>query len=211
MGNRSNLYFRRSGGGIGLYAHWSGVEIAEAAAAVIASPAFKARVGDPSYATRVGLQLAFEALHVTVATDRGFGLWTQAQGPDDNEHRFVVIDVESGKLFVCDDWKQTTDMDLILEPTARNIAERMQPGYVPPKPVIAEVVENLGIKREPGVLYFLRGQEVWHLIPPGSPEKIAQGTFTPEPGWKYFIGTDGRICRAREADLTQHPAFPGSS
>jgi hypothetical protein len=125
MGDRSNLYFRNGDSGVGVYAHWAGLQMAEAAAAVIANPAFKARVGDISYATRIGVQTALEALGVKSGEETGFGLWTSATGPDDFEYPFIVIDLETGDCFVTREWKNPTDSDKLANPTAESIAARM--------------------------------------------------------------------------------------
>jgi hypothetical protein len=125
MGDRSNLFFRSDEGGIGVYAHWSGTEMAAAAAKVVASKAFKARLGDTNYALRIGVQIVLEALGADVKSETGFGLWTPATGVDDNEYPFIVIDVEDGSVFVTENWEKPTKRDLVDKPTAANIKKRM--------------------------------------------------------------------------------------
>ncbi len=55
MGDRSNVFFKNGAHGVGVYGHWAGLAMADAAMAVLASKAFKARLGDANYATRIGV------------------------------------------------------------------------------------------------------------------------------------------------------------
>jgi hypothetical protein len=126
MGDRSNLLFRTKGGGIGVYAHWAGLAMADAAARVLRSRAFKSRLGDPNYAIRIGVQLALEALGAESAAETGFGLWTPATGPDDNEYRYVIIDVDTGQVYVATNWKKPRTRDRVTKPTSAEIRRRMQ-------------------------------------------------------------------------------------
>ena len=128
MGDRSNIFFRHGKGGIGVYAHSSGLEMASAAAKVITSKAFKARIGDANYAIRIGVQLVLEHLGADAKSDTGFGLWTPITGADDNEYPYVVIDVNSGALFVAKDWKKPKSTERLAKPTAATIKKRMQGG-----------------------------------------------------------------------------------
>ena len=128
MGDRANILFRSGRDGIGVYAHWSGLEVADAAMKVWKSKAFKARLGDSHYAMRIGVQLALEALGAESTSETGFGLWTPATGSDDNEYRWVIIDVETGELFVADNWKRPKPGDRVSKPTAASIRRRMVRG-----------------------------------------------------------------------------------
>jgi len=126
MGDRSNIFFRTKGGGIGVYAHWSGLAMADAAARVAKSKAFKARVGDRNYAMRIGVQLVLETLGAESDSETGFGLWMPATGPDDNEYRYVVVDVDTGALFVTSNWKTPKPSERLANPTAGAIRARMR-------------------------------------------------------------------------------------
>ncbi|MFO0728135.1 MAG: hypothetical protein U1E65_30420 [Myxococcota bacterium] len=125
MGDRSNLYFKNGDHGVGVYGHWAGQGMAEAAMAVLQNKGFLARLGDSSYATRIGVQTVLDTLGVSAKDETGCGLWTSETGPDDNEYRFLVIDVQSGRVFVTDDWKAPPPSDLIEAPTAEKIAAAM--------------------------------------------------------------------------------------
>jgi hypothetical protein len=98
------------------------------------SKAFKARVGDANYALRIGVQLVLQTLQADPTSDTGFGLWTPATGPDDNEYRYVVVDVDEGHLFVCSDWKKPKPGDRIATPTAANIRSAMRAALEQAKP-----------------------------------------------------------------------------
>jgi hypothetical protein len=126
MGDRANVYLRNDNSGIGVYGHWAGLGMAEAAMAVLANDAFRKRLGDASYATRIAVQTIFAAVGADPNEETGFGLWTSASGPDDNEYRFIVIDVDSGELFVSDDWKDPRPEDKLADPTTDAIVARMQ-------------------------------------------------------------------------------------
>src|SRR5580765_7562622 len=106
MRDRSNVFFRSDKHGIGVYAHWAGEAMADAAMRVLKSKAFNDRLGDEHYAMRIGVQIVLAALGADPKSDTGFGLWTPATGPDDNEYRWIVIDVETGDLFVAKNWKK---------------------------------------------------------------------------------------------------------
>jgi hypothetical protein len=126
MGDRSNVFFRSGRDGIGVYAHWSGESMADAAMRVVKSKAFNARLGDANYATRVGVQLVLETLGADSKSDTGFGLWTSSMGPDDNEYRWIVIDVDTGQLFVAKNWKKPTPSERVAKPTVAEIRRRMR-------------------------------------------------------------------------------------
>jgi len=72
---------------------------------------------------------------------------------------------------------------------------------------MAEKVVKLGVKREPGFLYFLRGTDVWKTPmkraggPPaaGKATKVAGGDFSRVEGYLYFLDNHGDIARAKRA------------
>jgi hypothetical protein len=132
MGDRSNVLFRSGREGIGVYAHWGGEAMADAVVKVLKSKAFKARLGDAHYAMRIGVQIVLETLGADSKADTGFGLWTPTTGPDDNEYRWVIIDVETGATYVADNWKKPKPADRVANPTAAEIRRRMR--GEPPKP-----------------------------------------------------------------------------
>ncbi len=150
MGDRSNVFFRSGKDGIGVYAHWSGESMADAVMRVLKSKAFTARLGDANYAMRVGVQLVLEILGADSKSDTGFGLWTASAGPDDNEYRWVVIDVDSGELFVAKNWKKPTPSERIARPTVSEIRRRMRPPEVDAGRAPASDSEQ-GMRGEPPV------------------------------------------------------------
>jgi hypothetical protein len=72
---------------------------------------------------------------------------------------------------------------------------------------MAEKVAKLGVKREPGFLYFLRGSDVWKTpmkraggpSAAGKAEKVAGGSFKREEGYLYFLDSNGDVSRAKRA------------
>ena len=66
---------------------------------------------------------------------------------------------------------------------------------------MAEVVARIGVKREPGYLYFLRGSDVWKTpmkraggpSAAGKAEKVASGNFKREEGYLYFLDGSGNV------------------
>jgi hypothetical protein len=128
MGDRANIFFKNGDGGIGVYGHWAGQAMAGAAAQVLKSKAFKARLGDPNYAMRIGVQIVLEALGAESTSETGCGLWEPAGGPDDNEYPFIVIDVLDGSVFVADDWRHPKPKEEVARPTEAAIAKRMDRG-----------------------------------------------------------------------------------
>ena len=72
---------------------------------------------------------------------------------------------------------------------------------------MAEVVVNVGVKREPGFLYFLRGTDIWRTpmkraggpSVAGKAERVYQGSFKREDGFLYFIDGKGHVSRAERA------------
>jgi hypothetical protein len=72
---------------------------------------------------------------------------------------------------------------------------------------MAEKVAKLGVKREPGFLYFLRGSDVWKTpmkraggpSAAGKAEKVAAGNFARAEGFLYFLDSAGDVSRAKRA------------
>ncbi|HNN92758.1 MAG TPA: hypothetical protein PKI03_10845 [Pseudomonadota bacterium] len=72
---------------------------------------------------------------------------------------------------------------------------------------MAEKVVKLGVKREAGYLYFLRGSDVWKTpmkragaaAVAGKAEKVQAGNFAREEGFLYFLDAQGDISRAKRA------------
>src|SRR5947207_15135246 len=72
---------------------------------------------------------------------------------------------------------------------------------------MAEKVAKLGVKREPGYLYFLRGSDVWKApmkraggpSAAGKAEKVAAGNFARAEGYLYFLDKNGDVARAPRA------------
>src|SRR5260370_18118172 len=72
---------------------------------------------------------------------------------------------------------------------------------------MAEKVAKLGVKREPGYLYFLRGSDVWKTpmkraggpSAAGKAEKVAAGNFQRAEGYLYFLDSQGDVSRAKRA------------
>ncbi len=72
---------------------------------------------------------------------------------------------------------------------------------------MAEKVAKLGVKREPGYLYFLRGSDVWKTpmkraggpSAAGKAEKVAAGNFQRAEGYLYFLDSAGDVARAKRA------------
>jgi hypothetical protein len=72
---------------------------------------------------------------------------------------------------------------------------------------MAEKVAKLGVKREPGYLYFLRGSDVWKTpmkraggpSAAGKAERVSGGSFKREEGYLYFLDSNGDVSRAKRA------------
>src|SRR5438105_15455930 len=72
---------------------------------------------------------------------------------------------------------------------------------------MAEKVVKLGVKREPGYLYFLRGSDVWKTpmkraggpSAAGKAEKVTSGNFAKADGYLYFLDSQGDVSRAKRA------------
>src|SRR5205823_14466502 len=66
---------------------------------------------------------------------------------------------------------------------------------------------KVGVKREPGYLYFLRGSDVWKTpmkraggpSAAGKAEKVAAGNFSRQEGYLYFLDSGGDVSRAKRA------------
>jgi hypothetical protein len=93
-----------------------------------------------------------------------------------------------------------------------------------------EKVEKLGLHREPGYIYFVRGSEVWrapmkerrpseederlkalgaHVIPGleairDKEEKVMTAAFKRDPDYIYFLDLDGDISRAKRRGAVGH-------
>ena len=72
---------------------------------------------------------------------------------------------------------------------------------------MAEVVAKLGVKREPGYLYYIGGSDVFKTpmkraggpAVAGKKEKVASGNFSREEGWLYFLDKSGNVARSKRA------------
>ena len=72
---------------------------------------------------------------------------------------------------------------------------------------MAEVVAKLGVKREGGYLYFLRGSDVFKTpmkraggpSVAGKAEKVASGHFSREDGYLYYLDGNGNVARSKRA------------
>jgi hypothetical protein len=77
---------------------------------------------------------------------------------------------------------------------------------------MTEKVAMLGIKREPGFVYFVKAGDVWRKPTGGNePEKVATAGITQEAGYIYALDADGDVSRtelaaSREARLPKPPA-----
>jgi hypothetical protein len=70
---------------------------------------------------------------------------------------------------------------------------------------MAEKVARLGIKREKDMMYFIKDGAVWKVPrkqpgqPKGRQEKVADGGFTQDNNFIYFLDKDGDVSRAARA------------
>src|SRR5437762_12527064 len=72
---------------------------------------------------------------------------------------------------------------------------------------MAEKVAKVGVKREPGYLYFLGGSDVWKTpmkraggpSAAGKAEKVSAGNFARAEGYLYFLDSQGDVSRAKRA------------
>lgn len=79
---------------------------------------------------------------------------------------------------------------------------------------MAKLIAKLGIKREPGFLYFLRGAEVWKTpmkraggtSDSGKAERVLKAEFEREEGYLYFLDSNGDISRAKRAGVKKQRA-----
>src|SRR2546421_11544952 len=84
---------------------------------------------------------------------------------------------------------------------------------------MAEEVAKVGVKREPGFLYFLRGSDVWKTpmkraggpSAAGKAEKVAAGNFQRAEGYLYFLESAGDVSRAKRADGGQKRKSEGGA
>ena len=123
--------------------------MADAAMRVMKSAAFRERLGDATYAMRIGVQIVLETLDADSKSDTGFGLWTPATGPDDNEYPWIVIDVETGDLFVAKNWKKPLPSERVSKPTVAEIRRRMRGEPAKKKKVSAKAKKRASAKRGP--------------------------------------------------------------
>lgn len=105
MGDRSNVYFKNGETGIGVFTRWDGYRLIDVVSDVFSSNAFQSCIGDPEYATRIGVQGVLEELGASAdKPDSGYGLWTREGGFPDNERDIIVVDVNSGKAYLAKDF-----------------------------------------------------------------------------------------------------------
>ncbi len=70
---------------------------------------------------------------------------------------------------------------------------------------MAEKVAKLGIKRVKDMMYFIKDGAVWNVPrkqpgqPKGKQEKVADGGFTQDNNYIYFLDKDGDVSRAARA------------
>jgi len=70
---------------------------------------------------------------------------------------------------------------------------------------MAEKVAKLNIKREKDFMYYIKDGSVWKVarkqpgVPKGRPEKVADGGFSMDTSFIYFLDKDGDVSRARRA------------
>jgi hypothetical protein len=99
MGDRANVFIQTDRDvaslewdGIGVYAHWAGTSLHNAALAAL--PKAMNRRGDPSYFARIIVHNCLVAV-ADPNEETGAGLWTKY--PDDNEHPILVLNAETGE------------------------------------------------------------------------------------------------------------------
>ena len=72
---------------------------------------------------------------------------------------------------------------------------------------MAELVAKTGVKREAGYLYFIKNNDVWRTpmkraggtAAPGGKTKVAEGNFSREEGFLYYLDKAGNVVRAKRA------------
>jgi hypothetical protein len=131
----------------------------------------------------------------------------RAGSPSRPEERVAVARFtrEDGWLYFLDD---EGDVSRSRRPTASPGDDGGVHAHEPQLVGPVEKVARLGIRREPGFVYFFRGAELWRTrmkragepAPPGpDAERVADGGFTCEEGWHYFLDQQGDVSRVRQA------------
>lgn len=107
MGDRSNVFIQMEQNsitevwsGIGLYSHWGGKEAQEKA--IVIAKECTERLGDSAYFTRRLVHKFLNSVDPD-AGETGHGLWTDAIGMPDNEHKVLVINAQSGEYWYTDE------------------------------------------------------------------------------------------------------------
>jgi hypothetical protein len=63
----------------------------------------------------------------------------------------------------------------------------------------------MGIKRNNDFMYYIKNGSVWKVarkqpgVPKGRPEKVADGGFSMDTAYIYFLDRDGDVSRAKRA------------
>jgi hypothetical protein len=71
--------------------------------------------------------------------------------------------------------------------------------------LMMEKVARLGIRREKDMMYFIKNGAVWKVPrkqpgqPKGKQEKVADGGFTQDNNYIYFLDKEGDVSRAARA------------
>ena len=70
---------------------------------------------------------------------------------------------------------------------------------------MGEKVQSVGVKKEGGYLYYVKGGDVWRLEMArgadkgGNATKVADAGVKLESGWLYYIDKQGDVSRAKMA------------
>ena len=70
---------------------------------------------------------------------------------------------------------------------------------------MAEKVAKLGIARDKDFMFYVKDGSVWRVkrkqpgAPKGKPEQVAEGGFTMDSSYIYFVDRDGDVSRAKRA------------
>ena len=70
---------------------------------------------------------------------------------------------------------------------------------------MAEKVKKTGIVRNKDFMLYVKDGDVWQVrrkqpgVPKGKPEKVAEGGFTMDNNYIYFVDKDGDVSRAKRA------------
>ncbi|HEY0708623.1 MAG TPA: hypothetical protein VGG33_17575 [Polyangia bacterium] len=70
---------------------------------------------------------------------------------------------------------------------------------------MAEKVAKLGIARDKDFMFYVKDGSVWRVkrkqpgAPKGKPEQVADGGFTMDYSYIYFVDRDGDVSRAKRA------------